>query len=245
MAQSPDSNILAYVRLEEKVNPCRSNSLAGVDVVKVIQQGYIPAEVYQAVYFRIMTLEWLEDGRLLIWDAPTDLEESPGVTIVYDPQAGGIVRRLPFPLDERVAIWNTPRNAFYTAVFSVMESKCTEYMGGYDFAQERELPSLNPDNAPSQHVHIVGNPLWSEVGTQLLASVSIGKLIGNSPCGDGQIEWGPSSIMMLDLNAEDLQPVMVKGDNEHNYYLQVDSNGRYEITSEPYSPSYSQCCRCC
>ncbi len=116
-------------------------------------------------------------------------------------------------------------------------------MGGYDFARDRELPAFEPFVEPDQYVRVIGSPVWSEDNTQILISISSGTLIGDYPCGDGKIEWNPSSVVMLNLTEDDLQPVLIKGDNDHNYYLQVDSNGQYEIMTEPYVPSYSQCCR--
>jgi hypothetical protein len=90
-------------------------------------------------------------------------------------------------------------------------------------------------------VQVVGSPVWSEDGTQVLVSISSGTIVSEDPCR--KIEWGPSSIVMLDIEADELEPILVKGDNEHNYSLQVELDGQYEIVSEPYAPFYSECCR--
>lgn len=192
-------------------------------------------------FFGIEALEWTGDGQLLIWDAHYDLAENPGVTAVYDPQAGGIVQRLNYPLRENFTFWNEARTAFYSVLF--LEIPCSTSMGGYDFARDRELPAFKPFGEPDQYVKVFDSPVWSANHSELLVSVSSGTLIGNSPCGDGKIEWQPSAIIKLNLAAEDLQPTLVKGDSDHDYHLQIDADGQYEIVSEPYVPSSSQCCR--
>ncbi|MGC9395794.1 MAG: hypothetical protein ACP5J4_13185 [Anaerolineae bacterium] len=246
---SPDQTTTAYVIVKEREyrGYFERDEMYDVQVVKLIEEGQTqPVEIYRQSYFTIGALEWLSDGRLLIWDTHYDLEESPGITILYDPEAGGIVRRLKYPLHKDVVFWNEPRSAFYSVIF--LQFPCSAHTGGYDFARDHELPSFGgsgeSDQAHvvgSQHTRIVGNPVWSEDSTQLLVSVSYGTLIDVDSCGI--VEWDPSSIVMLDLATDDLQPVLVQGDSEHNYYLQQGPEGEYEIIGETYAPSYERCCR--
>ena len=240
MAESPDGTTLAYLRLEDKKPPYNAHSVKSEHVVKIIRKDNpIPAEIYRPEYFHILALEWLNDGRLLIWDAPLDLEEVPGVTAVYDPTTNEITHRVDCPLYEGGVIWNDQKTAFYCTSFRV--GPCSDSTEGFDFANNRDLPAFTPVIQPDQYIKVEGQPVWSTDGTKVLISIRSGRLVGTVPCR--KIEWNPASILRLDLMDDNPQPMIIKADTEHNYYLQTKPDGTYEIISEPYVPVYGECCR--
>jgi hypothetical protein len=254
-AVSHDSQALAHVHLETREMPTFEMSRS-IDAVKLVTENHThPVELYRSQLWHVLDLRWLADGRLLIFDATMDLDEHPGITLVYNPRAGGIEQRLPYPLDDRVTAWNPQGTAFYTAYVVRLGSVCTAYMGGYDFENNRELPSFSSLIAPEvygpnpsweslrnpESYVAVSSPVWSNDGTQVLVSLSGGELTDSDP--NTRVRLDGFSIAVLDIKDAELGPTIMHQYDDSNYFLQSLEDGGYEIISEPHEIQYLGCPR--
>lgn len=201
-----------------------------VEILKIARIGVPSAEIYRARAYGIGSISWSSDGALVFTDMPYEM--GVGTTLIYHPEAGGIVQRLTGAARERD--WNPQRDAMLLLTYLGIPVACDAAISGYDFVSDRPLPDIKPLLADIDGLLPVGSPVWVDGGRAAVLAV-------RPTSWDAEREdylLGPAIALAFRLGRDGPGLEVLGSAPETDYLIMPDDSGGYSISSQPYQPGY-------